>query len=255
MTATLAKGDSLFDHLSQSLDRSLSLLPSRWRAWSDGEKHATVVLVAAAVAAAALGVGATYVLYSGGRRKTVGAGTATSSGSRSGSRAPAGPPSATAALLAAAGLDEYERAMAKNLVDPDVLTEDFAAIGGLGPILDKIRASVLLPLARPDLFAHSGVAQQPTGLLLYGPPGTGKTMIARAIARTAKARFLCINAADIQSKWFGETPRLVQSIFSLARKCSPCIIFIDEVGLKKGDCSSRSRACGGGPGFPRCRLQ
>ena len=98
-------------------------------------------------------------------------------------------------------LDEHELNMARNLIDPEALTDDFSNIGGLSEILEKIQTSVLLPLARPDLFAHSGVAQQPTGVLLYGPPGTGKTTIARAIARTAKAKFLCINAAD--SELFG----------------------------------------------------
>jgi SpoVK/Ycf46/Vps4 family AAA+-type ATPase len=33
----------------------------------------------------------------------------------------------------------------------------------------------------------------------------------------------------VQSKWFGETPKLVEAIFSLARKRSPCVVFVDEI--------------------------
>ena len=67
------------------------------------------------------------------------------------------------------------------------------------------------------------------GALLCGPPGTGKTLLAKAIAKTASAAFLNVNVAHIQSKWFGETPKLVEAVFSLARKVSPCVVFVDEV--------------------------
>ena len=100
------------------------------------------------------------------------------------------------------------------------------------PRLQRARARsqlVILPLSRPDLFAHSAVAARPSGVLLYGPPGTGKTLLAKAIAKQADASFLAVNVATLQSKYFGETPKLVEALFSLARRRAPCVIFIDEI--------------------------
>ena len=65
-----------------------------------------------------------------------------------------------------------------------------------GAQVAAIEQSVILPLSHPHLFAHSGAAAPPTGVLLYGPPGTGKTLLAKAIAKTARASFLPLSAAD-----------------------------------------------------------
>jgi hypothetical protein len=39
---------------------------------------------------------------------------------------------------------------------------------------------------------------------------------------------ICVSAADIENKWVGETEKAIQRLFSLARKLSPCNIFVDE---------------------------
>ena len=67
------------------------------------------------------------------------------------------------------------------------------------------------------------------GVLLFGPPGTGKTALARAVAKTAGVNFMCVSLSDIFDKYVGEGEKNVRAIFTLARKISPCIIFIDEV--------------------------
>jgi len=67
-----------------------------------------------------------------------------------------------------------------------------------------------------------------SGMLFYGPPGTGKSHLCRAIANDSKQRMISISAADIESKWVGESEQNIQAVFSLARKISPSIIFIDE---------------------------
>jgi SpoVK/Ycf46/Vps4 family AAA+-type ATPase len=46
---------------------------------------------------------------------------------------------------------------------------------------------------------------------------------------TANARFLCVSPSTLLRKYVGETNINVRALFSLARKVSPCIIFIDEV--------------------------
>lgn len=65
------------------------------------------------------------------------------------------------------------------------------------------------------------------GINLYGPPGTGKTLAAHAIAAYMGRRILCVNYADIESKYVGETPKNIHRVFEVAKKDNS-IIFFDE---------------------------
>jgi SpoVK/Ycf46/Vps4 family AAA+-type ATPase len=67
-----------------------------------------------------------------------------------------------------------------------------------------------------------------TGALLYGPPGTGKTHLARAIAKDMGMNMISVAPATIQSKYVGESEKIIQALFSLCTKLTPCILFIDE---------------------------
>jgi ATPase family AAA domain-containing protein 1 len=168
----------------------------------------------------------------GGGRIRGAAGTASSSPSSAGGSAAAdggGHPSASSLLRSLPSLDKYEKQLLGDMVEQEALGSDFDDIGGLDDQIRTIEELVIFPLAHPHLYAHSASAQQPTGVLLYGPPGTGKTLLAKAIAKTARASFLNVNVAHIQSKWFGETPKLVEAVFTLARKASPCVVFVDEI--------------------------
>jgi transitional endoplasmic reticulum ATPase len=83
-------------------------------------------------------------------------------------------------------------------------------------------------LVRPDLARALGVGM-PAGVLLYGPPGTGKTTIARAMATEIEASFYEQSAADLLSKWAGESEERVAKLFAKARANRPAIVFVDEV--------------------------
>jgi transitional endoplasmic reticulum ATPase len=83
-------------------------------------------------------------------------------------------------------------------------------------------------LANPDRAAAYGV-EPPQGVLLHGPPGTGKTTIARVLAAQSNCSFYAQSAADLTSKWLGESERLVKQLFERARENRPAIIFIDEI--------------------------
>jgi SpoVK/Ycf46/Vps4 family AAA+-type ATPase len=154
-----------------------------------------------------------------------GSSSSTSSSSSSSSSTSSSSSSAQTAVT----FNKYEKELLCDLVDESEQTVDFDDVGGLEDQIKTIEELVIFPLSHPHLYAHSAVAQQPTGMLLYGPPGTGKTLLAKAIAKTASAAFLNVNVAHIQSKWFGETPRLVEAVFTLARKVSPCVVFVDEI--------------------------
>lgn len=83
-------------------------------------------------------------------------------------------------------------------------------------------------IENPRMVRDLGITP-PSGILLAGPPGTGKTTIARVLASEADAAFFPINAADIFSKWLGESERHVSELFARARARVPAIVFIDEI--------------------------
>lgn len=62
---------------------------------------------------------------------------------------------------------------------------------------------------------------------LYGEPGTGKTMAAHAIASELNRRMICVNYAEIESKYVGETSKNLTALFKYAFE-KDVIIFFDE---------------------------
>ncbi|MDD3406744.1 MAG: ATP-binding protein [Methanomicrobium sp.] len=65
-------------------------------------------------------------------------------------------------------------------------------------------------------------------LLFVGPPGTGKTSLALSMAKKLKMPLLEVRLAMVTSQYLGETSKNIDRIFDLARRLSPCVLFIDE---------------------------
>ncbi|MDE5062784.1 AAA family ATPase [Wolbachia endosymbiont of Drosophila bocqueti] len=67
------------------------------------------------------------------------------------------------------------------------------------------------------------------GYILYGPPGNDKTLIARAIAGGSNMNFISISGPELIGVYIGHGAHAVRELFKIAKKYSPCIVFIDEI--------------------------
>uniref|UniRef100_A0A0D9V331 AAA+ ATPase domain-containing protein n=1 Tax=Leersia perrieri TaxID=77586 RepID=A0A0D9V331_9ORYZ len=128
---------------------------------------------------------------------------------------------------------EYEKKIRQTVIPANEIGVTFNDIGALADIKESLHELVMLPLQRPDLF-KGGLLKPCKGILLFGPPGTGKTMLAKALANAAGASFLNISMSSMTSKWYGESEKCIEALFSLAAKIAPAIIFIDEVDSMLG---------------------
>ena len=130
-----------------------------------------------------------------------------------------------------AELDDEEKRL-REMISDTIITErpriKMSEVAGLEDAKQAIDDAIIAPMKHPELF--KGKARQPwRGILFYGPAGCGKTLVAKAVAAEVNATFFNVSAANIVSKWLGESERLVMSLFELARKNQPAIIFIDEL--------------------------
>ncbi|KAG0661194.1 mitochondrial dynamin GTPase Msp1 [Maudiozyma exigua] len=126
-------------------------------------------------------------------------------------------------------LNPYEQSIMASVVIPQDIDVSFGDVGGLEAIVTDLHESVIFPLTMPEVYANSPLLTAPGGVLLYGPPGCGKTMLAKALAHESGANFMSIRMSTIMDKWYGESNKIVEAIFTLANKIQPCIIFIDEI--------------------------
>lgn len=118
-----------------------------------------------------------------------------------------------------------ERREADEVRFAEVTYED---LGGLKPVLDKVREMIELPLKHPELFDRLGI-DPPRGILLHGPPGTGKTLLAKAVAHESEASFASLNGPEIMGALPGQSEARLRHLFEEAERNAPSILFIDEL--------------------------
>ena len=126
-------------------------------------------------------------------------------------------------------LNEYEKRIAGGQVKRENLRIAFGDVHVPDETVSALKLLTSLALVRPDAFSYGVLAaDRIPGCLLYGPPGTGKTMLAKAVAKESGANMLEISGASINDKWVGESEKLIRAVFTMAKRLSPCVVFIDE---------------------------
>ena len=83
-------------------------------------------------------------------------------------------------------------------------------------------------LKKGEAYKNAG-AEIPRGILLNGPPGTGKTLMAKALASEAGVNFFYRSGSEFEEIFVGVGADRIRKLFKMARKNTPCIIFIDEI--------------------------
>ena len=112
-----------------------------------------------------------------------------------------------------------------------------ASFAGSPEIMEEC-SEIVSYLKNSTLYENAG-AEIPRGILLEGPPGSGKTLLAKAIASEADANFVNIAASEFVEVFVGVGASKIRALFDMARKNSPCILFIDEI-----DAVGRQRGAG-----------
>ena len=102
-----------------------------------------------------------------------------------------------------------------------------ADVGGMEPIIKRLRELVELPLLRPGFYRRLGV-RPPKGVLLYGPPGTGKTLTCRALANELGVSAFKMASTELVGNAQGETEANLRLLFSRALAHAPSLVLIDE---------------------------
>ncbi|KAG6911469.1 hypothetical protein DXG01_014543 [Tephrocybe rancida] len=127
-------------------------------------------------------------------------------------------------------LERHEERLLGCIVDAASMPTSFDQVHLPAHTIDSVRTIVSLPLLHPKAFQHGILKQHGmTGCLLFGPPGTGKTLVVRALAKEAGCRMLMVSPSDVMDMYVGEGEKLVKALFTLARRLSPCVVFLDEI--------------------------
>ncbi|KAF7898356.1 hypothetical protein EAF00_004802 [Botryotinia globosa] len=123
----------------------------------------------------------------------------------------------------------HEKKLLGGVVIPSDIHTKFEDVHAPKETVEALKTLTSLSLIRPGAFTYGVLAtDKMPGLLLYGPPGTGKTLLAKAVAKESGATVLEISGAEVNDMYVGEGEKNVRAIFSLAKKLSPCVVFIDE---------------------------
>jgi len=102
-------------------------------------------------------------------------------------------------------------------------------------VFEKARQVLMGQWGFDKVIAHD----QGNTVLFWGPPGTGKTIAAEAIALSTGKPLKIVNIGELLSKWVGDTPKNINSIFEEAAAFDAVLVF-DEADTVFGSRTSVS---------------
>ncbi|KAK1458963.1 Mus7/MMS22 family protein [Colletotrichum melonis] len=146
-------------------------------------------------------------------------------------------------LRVSGNYNDYEKKLLSGLVNSSEIKTTFADVHADAETKNNLKLLTSLSLVRPEAFTYGVLAtDRIPGCLLYGPPGTGKTLLAKAVAKESGANMLEVSGASINDMYVGQSEKNVRALFSLAKKLSPLVIFIDEADALLAARGQRNRA-------------
>lgn len=143
----------------------------------------------------------------------------------------------------ASGVFGMGKSRAKQFNHETDVKVKFADVAGMDEAKAEIMEFVSF-LKTPEQFQRLG-AKIPRGAILSGPPGTGKTLLAKATAGESQVPFFSVSGSEFVEMFVGVGASRVRDLFAMARKNTPCIIFIDEIDAI-GKARGKAGSFGGG---------
>ena len=103
----------------------------------------------------------------------------------------------------------------------------FEDIYGMKDLKALIKASVLLPFQKPEIYEDLKI-EPGCKILFFGAPGCGKTFTSLATAGEMNARVVQFTPSDTRGSSRTEPEKAVSNLFSYARQTFPSVILMDE---------------------------